>query len=375
MLLSPSLTQFMYLSIQLVQVLFGGLIYKLFSPWFGKVMADTLVRVGVVGEELQCMEDSGEAWVEVRGLRFRVGVGNYGRLLERLAGLGYRVERSRSHTWVVARKPCGEAVSEVARVVEEVMSEEGGEAGNRVCNPADIGSIANSVVNRVSSLIPSLKDVVDEVAINLEAGNHVMLLGGPGSGKTLILDAIYEASSNPLYINMADASAAGIEDLIIEAGCFDVILLDEVDKAKNVALSPLLQLLDHGGKLRITKSGKTTVIEAPWVRAVAAANPFNPRLRASNWWSPLMDRFVPIEVPQPSVDEIVTFMGKVANAEMPSWVRELIEKYIDVITLRKAEQAAKYLAVSLRRGRSEDAVRARVERILQTTRAIATKSK
>jgi len=329
-----------------------------------------------MGEELQCMEDNGEAWVEVRVLRFRVGVGNYGRLLERLVGLGYRVERSRSYTWVVARKPCSEAVSEVARVVEEVMSEEEeGRARSAECNPADTQDIANSVVNRVSGLIPSLKDVVDEVAVNLEAGNHVMLLGGPGSGKTLILDAIYEASSNPLYINMADASAAGIEDLVIEAGCFDVILLDEVDKAKNVALSPLLQLLDHGGKLRITKSGKTTVIETPWVRAVAAANPFNPRLRASNWWMPLMDRFVPIEVPQPSVDEIVAFMSKVANTEIPSWVRELIEKYIDALTLRKAEQIAKYVATSLRRGRSEDVIKARVERILQTTRAIATKIK
>jgi MoxR-like ATPase len=323
------------------------------------------------------MEDNGEAWVEVRELRFRVGVGNYGRLLERLVGLGYRVERSRSYTWVVARKPCSEAVSEVARVVEEVMSEEEeeGRVRNRECRPADIAGIANSVVSRVSSLIPSLGDVVDEVAINLEAGNHVMLLGGPGSGKTLILDAIYEASSNPLYVNMADASAAGIEDLIIEAGCFDVVLLDEVDKARNVALSPLLQLLDHGGRLRVTKSGKTTVIEAPWVRAVAAANPFNPRLRASNWWMPLMDRFVPIEVPQPSVDEVVAFMGRVANAEMPSWVRELIEKYVDAITLRKAEQSAKYISTSLRKGRSEEVIKARVERILQTTRAIATKSK
>ena len=127
--------------------------------------------------------------------------------------------------------------------------------------------------------------------------------------------------------------------------------------------------------MRVTKSGKTTVIEAPWVRAVAASNPFNPRLRASNWWSPLMDRFVPIEVPQPSVDEIVTFMGKVANAEMPNWVRELVEKYVDIITLRKAEQSAKYIATSLRRGRGEDVVKARVEKILQTTRAITTKSK
>jgi len=66
-------------------------------------------------------------------------------------------------------------------------------------------------------------------------------------------------------------------------------------------------------------------------------------------------------------------LGKVASAEMPGWVRELIEKYIDAITLRKAEQAAKYIATSLRRGRSEEAVRARVDRILQTTRRLITR--
>jgi len=309
-------------------------------------------------------------------LVYVLGTGGYNKLLRLLGRAGYEIHRSRSSTWVIGKKPCNELIKEINELVEKIISEEEeGRVGNKSCNPADIQGIANSVVSRVSGLIPSLGDVVDEVAVNLEAGNHVMLLGGPGSGKTLILDAIYEASSNPLYINMADASSAGIEDLVIETGCFDVILLDEVDKAKNVALSPLLQLLDHGGKLRITKSGKTTVIEAPWVRAVAAANPFNPRLRASNWWIPIMDRFVPIEVPQPSVDEVVTFMGKVANDEMPSWVRELIEKYIDALTLRKAEQAAKYIVISMRRGRGEDAVRARVEKILQTTRAIATKSK
>jgi len=328
------------------------------------------------GPNLYCSEGEGGAWVDVRGLVYVLGTGGYNRLLRLLGRAGYEIHRSRSSTWVIGKKPCNELVKEINELVEKIISEEeGGEAGNKECNPADIGSIANAVVGRVSGLIPSLRDVVDEVAVNLEAGNHVMLLGGPGSGKTLILDAIYEASSNPLYVNMADASAAGIEDLVIEAGCFDVILLDEVDKAKNVALSPLLQLLDHGGRLRITKSGKTTVIETPWVRAVAAANPFNPRLRASNWWMPLMDRFVPIEVPQPSVDEVVAFMGKVANTEMPNWVRELIEKYIDAITLRKAEQAAKYIAASLRRGKSEEAVRARVEKMMQTTRAIATKSK
>jgi len=329
------------------------------------------------GLNLYCSEGEGGAWVDVRGLVYVLGTGGYNKLLRLLGRAGYEIHRSRSSTWVIGKKPCNELVREINELVEKIISEEEtkAEAGSTECNPADIQGIVNAVVGRVSGLIPSLRDVVDEVAINLEAGNHVMLLGGPGSGKTLILDAIYEASSNPLYVNMADASAAGIEDLVIEAGCFDVILLDEVDKARNVALSPLLQLLDHGGRLRITKSGKTTVIEAPWVRAVAAANPFNPRLRASNWWMPLMDRFVPIEVPQPSIDEVVAFMSKVANAEMPSWVRELVEKYMDVITLRKAEQSAKYIATSMRRGRSEDVIKARVERMLQSTRQLIAKER
>jgi NOL1/NOP2/fmu family ribosome biogenesis protein len=52
---------------------------------------------------------------------------------------------------------------------------------------------------------------------------------------------------------------------------------------------------------------------------------------------------------------------------------ELIEKYIDTITLRKAEQAAKYIAASMRRGGGEDAIKARAERILQTTRQLVTR--
>ncbi len=118
---------------------------------------------------------------------------------------------------------------------------------------------------------------------------------------------------------------------------------------------------------------KDLVRKAPWVKAVVAANLFNPRLRASNWWLSLMDRFVPIEVPRPSVDEVMAFMGKVANAEMPGWVRELIEKYIDVVTLRKAEQAAKYIVASMRRGRGEDVIKARVEGMMQSMRRLVTR--
>ena len=52
---------------------------------------------------------------------------------------------------------------------------------------------------------------------------------------------------------------------------------------------------------------------------------------------------------------------------------ELIEKYIDVITLRKAEQAAKYIVASMRRGRGEDVIKARVEGMMQSMRRLVTR--
>ncbi len=48
------------------------------------------------------------------------------------------------------------------------------------------GGVASvAVVSRVSDLIPSLSEVVNKVAVNLEAGNHMMLLGDLSSDKTL----------------------------------------------------------------------------------------------------------------------------------------------------------------------------------------------
>ena len=130
------------------------------------------------GLNLYCFGDEGGSWVDVRSLVYVLGAGGYNRLLRLLGRSCYEIHRSRSSTWVVSKKSCDEMVREINELVEEIMTkEEGGEAGSSECRPADIGSIANAVVGRVSGLIPSLKDVVDEVAINLEAGNHVMFIG------------------------------------------------------------------------------------------------------------------------------------------------------------------------------------------------------
>ncbi|ADN49573.1 ATP-binding protein [Vulcanisaeta distributa] len=316
---------------------------------------------------LYMREDNGECTVSVRVLIDVLGPGNYNRFRTLLVRYGFRIERSRSYTWAIINRPCAEARRIIIDVVNSLIGGKGwGEAEATKCEPKAIGEVTSYLSSRVLKLVPSLGEAVDDLIINLEAGNHVVLLGGPGSGKTLILDAIAEVANNPLYVNMADASAAGIEDLIIEAGCVDYLLLDELDKARNIALSPLLQLLDHGGRLRITKHGKAVSLEMPWLRAVAAANPFNPRVRSANWWAPLMDRLVPIEVPQPSVDELIGFMESITNARMPGWVRQVVEEYMGRVTLRKAEQAAKYIVKAMERGKSEETIKAKVEKIMRS---------
>ena len=110
----------------------------------------------------------GVAWVDARGLVYLLGTGGYSKLLRLLDRAGYEIRRSRSSTWVKGKKPCNELIKEINELVEKITSEkEIGRAGGGECRPADIGGIINAVVGRVSSLIPSLKDVVNEVGVNL----------------------------------------------------------------------------------------------------------------------------------------------------------------------------------------------------------------
>ena len=119
------------------------------------------------GINLYCSEGEGGAWVDVRGLVYLLGTGGYNKLLRLLGRADYEIHRSRSSTWVVGKKPCNELIKEINELVEKVMSEEEVSAGSSKCRPADVGSIINAIVGRVSSLIPSLKDAVDEASVNL----------------------------------------------------------------------------------------------------------------------------------------------------------------------------------------------------------------
>ena len=132
---------------------------------------------------------------------------------------GFTIRRSTSYTWAITKMPCEEAKRVIAELVASLMGSETGSEGigetkATECMPRSVGDVTNHLSERVLRLVPSLGEAVDDLIVNLEVGDHVVLLGGPGSGKILILDAIAEIANNPLYVNMADASAAGIEDLV-----------------------------------------------------------------------------------------------------------------------------------------------------------------
>ena len=44
----------------------------------------------------------------------------------------------------------------------------------------------------------------------------------------------------------------------------------------------------------------------------------------------------------------------------------MIGEYLDKVMLRKVEQAARYITTAMKRGRSEETIKAKVERIMRT---------
>jgi MoxR-like ATPase len=187
---------------------------------------------------------------------------------------------------------------------------------------------------------PSQIPYVSEAINQLKAGNNVLLVGPPGSGKSLFMDVLGEVLT-AVYINMADASNAGIENAIPMLATADVVLIDEVDKANTRDLGIILQLADSTRQLVvITKANKSFMIRLK-VPIVAAMNPATNK-RAQNYWKALTDRFIVVEIPRPTDEELKLFIADTADTEDEEIINTVM-KYADTLSLRKIVMIAKYI--------------------------------
>jgi len=186
------------------------------------------------------------------------------------------------------------------------------------------------------SQVPHISDAIN----HLKAGNNVLLVGSPGSGKSLFMDVLGELL-HAVYINMTNASNAGIENIIPMLASADVVLIDELDKANTRDLGIVLQLADSTRQLVvITKANKSFMVRLK-VPIVAAMN-IAMNKRSQNYWKALMDRFIIIEIPRPTDEELKLFIADEADTEDEEIINTIM-KYADALSLRKIVMIAKYV--------------------------------
>jgi MoxR-like ATPase len=190
---------------------------------------------------------------------------------------------------------------------------------------------------------PSQIPYVSEAINQLKANNNVLLVGPPGSGKSLFMDVLGEVLT-AVYINMTNASNAGIENAIPMLATADVVLIDEVDKANTRDLGIILQLADSTRQLVvITKANKSFMVRLK-VPIVAAMNPATNK-RAQNYWKALTDRFIVVEIPRPTDEELKLFIADTADTEDEEIINTVM-KYADTLSLRKIVMIAKYIKIN-----------------------------
>jgi MoxR-like ATPase len=190
---------------------------------------------------------------------------------------------------------------------------------------------------------PSQVPHITEAINHLKAGNNVLLVGPPGSGKSLFMDVLGELL-HAVYINMTNASNAGIENIIPMLASADVVLIDELDKANTRDLGIILQLADSTRQLVvITKANKSFMVRLK-IPIVAAMN-IAMNKRSQNYWRALMDRFIIIEIPRPTDEELKLFIADEADTEDEEIINTIM-KYADSLSLRKIVMIAKYVKMN-----------------------------
>jgi Holliday junction DNA helicase RuvB len=151
----------------------------------------------------------------------------------------------------------------------------------------------------IFSDIVGLEDVKDILLKALKADKpvHVLLVGGPASAKTMILEALSRFYDVPIILAGA-STRAGLRDFIVE-NVPEIMLIDELDKIENpLDLSVLLTWMETQ-KLTVTMATKKAYVKCPSVCKVIAAANSTKRIPPE-----LLSRFVVVNLRPYTDDEV-----------------------------------------------------------------------
>src|SRR5437867_1173844 len=133
-------------------------------------------------------------------------------------------------------------------------------------------------------------------AILSERPIHVLLMGKPGSAKTMFLTEIMRRLKNSYFIVGSNTTKAGLVNQLFEKEP-KYLLIDELDKMSGNDQVSLLNLMETG-LISETKVKKTRELElTSWVFATCN--------NSENIIEPLLSRFLVLEVPEYTFEEFV----------------------------------------------------------------------
>src|SRR6266498_3509374 len=126
-------------------------------------------------------------------------------------------------------------------------------------------------------------------AILSERPIHVLLIGKPGSAKTMFLTEIMRRLKNSYFIVGSNTTKAGLVNQLFEKEP-KYLLIDELDKMNGNDQASLLHLMETG-IISETKVGKTRGMElSSWVFATCN--------NSEKILEPLLSRFIVLEIPE-----------------------------------------------------------------------------
>jgi Holliday junction DNA helicase RuvB len=156
-------------------------------------------------------------------------------------------------------------------------------------------------------------------AINSKVPIHVLLVGKPGSAKTLFLTTVMRVIKDSYFIIGSNTTKAGLINQLFERRP-KFLLIDELDKMNKVDQTSLLHLMETC-MVSETKIKKTRQIElTSWVFATANSS--------EEIIEPLLSRFLVVELPQYTFEEFT----EIAISRL---AREKVNRYMAAVVAEK----------------------------------------
>ena len=125
---------------------------------------------------------------------------------------------------------------------------------------------------------------------------HILLIGSPGSAKSMFLSEIMRCFKSSLFVVGSNSSKAGIINQVFEKSP-KYLLIDELDKMNSIDQTSLLNLMETG-LVSETKIGKTREIQVN-LQIFATGNSIDKIIE------PLRSRFIVLTLPEYTFEEFV----------------------------------------------------------------------